>query len=304
MAQRYRAAFTLVELLVVIAIIATLVGLLLPAVLSARVRAQIAQCAHNQQQVGQAMISYELAKGHLPGYANNLRMTMDPVTKQPRVASWAPFMLPYVGRVDLWEGGWRDGDTAPNVRPASYVQLFVCPSDSPTGDCPLSWVVNVGQGQPQQPVDALSNKDAYTTQHGLFRNLTLTTAVGQNGNVKQISMTDVKSASLRPMIAESAYNLPNVKGVPVPTNRQWTDIGVTNVTAQKFGFLFAKLSALPPILPNPVVGTRNPSTGVMRGALVPIHAGVINVTFCDGHTDGIANDPENVCGNYDCTDIP
>ena len=81
MATRYRAAFRSVELLVVIAIIATLVGLLLPAVLNARNTAHIPQCAHNEEQLGQAMLIYEMEAKQFPGYANNLH---------GRYVGWAP----------------------------------------------------------------------------------------------------------------------------------------------------------------------------------------------------------------------
>jgi prepilin-type processing-associated H-X9-DG protein len=39
------------------------------------------------------------------------------------------------------------------------------------------------------------------------------------------------------------------------------------------------------------------------GAIVPIHSGIMNVTFCDGHCEQVAADPDVVCTNYDCTDI-
>jgi prepilin-type N-terminal cleavage/methylation domain-containing protein/prepilin-type processing-associated H-X9-DG protein len=314
MAARRRAGFTLVEMLVVISIIAVLAALLLPAVQMAREAARRTQCVNHIGELSKAMVAYELDKRQYPGYANMLR---------GRTVSWAPLLLPFFGRNDLWEGGWRDNQT-----PGGLVPQFVCPTQMPEGGSPLSYVVNCGQGiqsippspttlnPPLPPSDDSSNNNAYTTQVGLFRNFTLT---GQLGAVKPVMLTSIKSASRRPMFTESAYNIAtadvtNKVQITAPSDRQWTNWEIvapntagTVVTATRFGFLFWPTTNVPSDTNptnTPVIAARNSTTGTVRfGAVVPVHNGLLNVAFCDGHVETLTDTADNICRAFDWEDI-
>jgi prepilin-type N-terminal cleavage/methylation domain-containing protein len=129
--RQARSAFTLVELLVVITIIAVLMGLLIPAVLQARDRAYQVTCMNNQKQLALATMQFEQAKGHYPGYVNNVRGIK---------ATWVPPLLPGLGRNDMWDR-WRDGQPV-----YTKLAILLCPSAElqPGIDTPMSFSVNAG----------------------------------------------------------------------------------------------------------------------------------------------------------------
>jgi prepilin-type N-terminal cleavage/methylation domain-containing protein/prepilin-type processing-associated H-X9-DG protein len=102
-----RPAFTLIELLVVIAIIAVLIGLLLPAVQSAREASRRAQCTNNLKQYGIALHNFHLPNEHFPVGA----LKDAPCPKhnyeingtQGLGATWGTFLLPYMEQQALFD---------------------------------------------------------------------------------------------------------------------------------------------------------------------------------------------------------
>jgi prepilin-type N-terminal cleavage/methylation domain-containing protein/prepilin-type processing-associated H-X9-DG protein len=277
------SGFTLVELLVVITIISMLAALLLPAVLSARERARVAQCSNNQHQIGVAIHQYDMTKQHLPGWVNAIKVDTTPTWAY---VNWVPVLLPYLGRMDLWEGappttnGWRTGNPAAAAQ--VHLNEVVCPDDpNATGPTTLSYAVNMGLNDGNNAGLFRDNYSAW-----IVNNIITPT--------NTISLSSVKSPSRTVMLVDT------VQGDTSGVGASWTSWAKnssppTPTVASgppwpiNVGFFW-------PADTTTTIGTVDLYSGTQYQHVV--HAGIVVVAFCDGHVELL---PDNTLCNSDPT---
>jgi prepilin-type N-terminal cleavage/methylation domain-containing protein/prepilin-type processing-associated H-X9-DG protein len=102
---RFRG-FTLIELLVVLAILAILMGLLLPAVTTARQRARANQCLNNVRQIAHAATSLFDANGETLPYRSAAN----------QYGEAADSLMPFIDNARVFDCPANSGSTAANLR--------------------------------------------------------------------------------------------------------------------------------------------------------------------------------------------
>lgn len=158
------AGFTLIELLVVIAVISALMGLLLPAVQSARESGRRNACSNNLNQLAKAFILHDDQKRTLPGWRNRLPGSAN---GDGLVVGWPIALLPNLERNDLyniWSSGTAVSSTTIFAARKTYnlsdaspsISIFQCPTTPHNGTPrdPIAYAGNAGSGTERMVITA------------------------------------------------------------------------------------------------------------------------------------------------------
>mgnify|MGYP002641496567 CR=1 FL=1 len=195
--------FTLVELLVVIAIIGTLVGLLLPAVQSAREAARRMGCQNNLKQLGLALANCESGHG---SYPPSLSWPGTSTSDATAGAVWSAQarLLPFVEELAIGAEIRRQLDVPYSAATLADGRLIaglampvlLCPSESQIEPrvnangpfhAPLNYAINMGTWMVFDPSTMRGGDGAF------FPNSRLTPGSFRDGMSKTIALAEVKT---------------------------------------------------------------------------------------------------------------
>ena len=264
--SRARGAFTLVELLVVIAIIGVLMGLLLPAVQSAREAGRRVTCSNNLYQIGLATSRFNDTNGFIPGWRNMLRWT-SPSISGTIAPSWPVMILPLMERKDIYTT-WVSQTSASPSFPTAALNFYSCPSSPPdsSSDSILAYAGNCGTGGSNKNDGVML--DAYNQSTIPNFRITMDDVSSGDGTVSTVLLSEKCGASItqgwwdaRPFAFAFANGI-------AATGQNWVP---------GFG-ISGSLPSPPKIINNPTALPgyySQPSSNHPGGAVV---------AFCDGHT--------------------
>jgi prepilin-type N-terminal cleavage/methylation domain-containing protein len=267
--SKMKTGFTLVELLVVIAIIGTLMGLLLPAVQSAREAGRRNTCMNNLSQLGKAMVAYDSKLGNLPGWKNpNVSGTLTRTASGTigPFYSWPVMLLPSLERRDIFNTAVSSTIAGSLITPTGTttpsLEIFNCPSSpSDTTSPNLAYVGNCGSGTGALtfPVGTVSLGD------GVLFNITNT---APNFQTRKMSLDFIGSGD--GTASTICFSEQNGPAVALPL--LWSGTMGTNLSSVP-GFF------LPGTAISGQVINLNASPSLSSN-----HPGGVASVFCDGHT--------------------
>lgn len=301
-----RKAFTLVELLVVIAIIGSLMGLLLPAIQSAREAGRRNTCMNNVSQLGKAIFLHDNEMGGLPGWRNSMSHTTE--SGGSTIVGWPVKLFPYLERRDLYRV--FEGGAARDIPEKTAIALFVCPSSPPDADDEpyLAYVANCGSGfssvQPetQFPVRMSGDGvffDAYGTNGSDGKKKTLDAISAGDGTTTTIAFSEQNGDSMSFRNTWNNYDkdgssLQNQQSRPisgiwlsdVTSTKNWangfTHRGIATgaaTTVNNTQYSIDNTNGDPVRVINPTAQTPNPQWYPSSN-----HGGGVITGFADGHT--------------------
>jgi type II secretory pathway pseudopilin PulG len=306
----------LVELLVVIAIIGTLVALLLPAVQSARESARRNTCVNNMKQLHLALTNYESQLKKLPGYVNELfnpnsqKSGIPPKPTVGRRASWLVMVFPYIEQPALWDE-WNTRFEGPPAAPA--IEGLTCPSNTPPipGQPWLAYVGNAGWAFTDSSRPSQKQNIEYAANGIFFDN-------NQNPNfgptddrerqpLIQMSFAQVQDGTSKTLLlSENLHTIYWTYGAATsPTGQGYVQPNsMIRDTKHLFGFIWKNTPSQieringdkfydqpnpgPPDEASPMEAFADPSAYESYGYPSSNHPGGVNVAFCAGQIDFMA----------------
>lgn len=300
-----RPGFTLVEMLVVIAIVATLAGIILPAVQASREAARRSACASNLRQIATAMVSYDASKNQLPGWRNTIgsgSVGYSVAAAGTPSVSWTIPILPNLGINDIfdWYESYQAGaavDTVSNKR----IPIFVCPTMTISGSVrsQLSYAVNLAEPHEQSStlqqfrgdgvfVDPIGNSAGAAATHYSAAVTSIAHVVSGDGDSRTLLLADRCGPRLT-----GANQTPQWSAEPVAASGTATTLAMNgfmhpddtldSAAAPETAAVYRMIN---PAEPGTTQSGTTPSNNDL-GYRYPssTHRGDgVNVAFCDAHT--------------------
>lgn len=302
-----RKAFTLVELLVVIAIIGSLMGLLLPAIQSAREAGRRNTCMNNISQLGKAVFLHDNEMGGIPGWRNKMTHTNPAIDPKFTIVGWPIKLFPYLERRDMYRV--FEAGACSSIPENTAIALFQCPSSPPDADDEpyLSYVANGGSGSSKADTASASQFpvlsgdgvffDAYGTNGSDGKKITLDAISAGDGTTTTLAFTEQNGAAKNVRNSWNNYSATNsgakyISGVWATDMADNGDKNLANIFVHR-GIAensFASTGSSNTAYTDPdVTGPAkvvNPSVTTAKPGFYPSsnHGGGVVVGYADGHT--------------------